>query len=117
MRPERTHFQSLDWEFQIVDRAGGGSEMKDVIDRAGDIDKLGDVVLHDRERRIPRKMAKVGGGAGNQVVDSENFPAAIAELVAKGRSEKSRSSRDYCAHRNPLLRPMFSGSLFGFMIK
>ena len=42
-------------------------------------------------------MAQVGGSAGDQVVDRENFPAAIEEVVAKVRPEKSRASRDYRA--------------------
>ena len=43
-------------------------------------------------------MAHVGGCAGDQIIDRENFPAAIDEAVAKVRPEKSRASRDYRAH-------------------
>ena len=61
-------------------------------------------------------MAQVGGSAGDQVVDRENFPAAIEEVVAQMRPEKSRASRDYRAQRAGLSMQMFSGRLRFFMI-
>ena len=116
VRSERAHFQSLDRELQIVDRACRRSEMQNVIDRARDIDKFGDIVLDDPESRISREMAQVGGSAGDQVVDRENLPAAIEEVVAKVRPEKSRASRDYRAQRAGLSMQMFSVRLRFFMI-
>src|SRR6202051_341806 len=102
MRSERAHFQSLNWEFQVVDRACRGSKMKDVIHRARDIDILGDVVLHDRKLRVPREMEQFRRSPSDQVIDRENSPAAIEEVVAKVRPEKSRPSRDYRAQRDGL---------------
>src|ERR1700674_1348735 len=117
VRSERAHFQSLDRKFQIVDRAGRRSEMQDVIDGAWDIDKLCDVVLHDRKWRVSREMAQVGGSASNQVIDRENLPAAIEKVVAKVRPEKSRASRDYRAQWDALSMQVFSVGLRFFMIR
>ena len=64
--------------------------MQNVIDRARDIDKFGDIVLNDPKSRVPREMAQVGGSAGDQVIDREYLPAAIEEVVAKVRPQKSR---------------------------
>jgi len=83
--------------------------MKDVIDRARDIDILGDVVLHYCKWRVPCEMAQVGGSAGDHVIDRENFPAAIEEVVAQVRPEKSRASRDYRAQWGGLSLPVLSG--------
>ena len=82
--------------------------MQDVIDRARYVDKFRDIVLNDPESRGPREMAQVGGSAGDQVVDREHFPAAIEEVVAKVRPEKSRASRDYRAQRAGLFVQKFS---------
>jgi hypothetical protein len=82
--------------------------MQNVIDRARDIDKFGDIVLNDRKSRVSREMAQVGGSAGDQVIDRENLPAAIEEVVAKVRPEKSRSSRDYRAQWAGLSLQMLS---------
>jgi hypothetical protein len=53
-------------------------------------------------------MEQVRGGAGDQVVDRENFPAAIEEVVAKVRPEKARASRNYRAQRDGLSMQMLS---------
>ena len=37
----------------------------------------------------------------------ENFPAAIEQVVAQVRPEKSRASRDYRAQRDGLSKQMF----------
>jgi len=73
-------------------------------------------MLHDRKWGVPREMEQVGGGAGDQVVDRENFPAAIDEAIAKVRPEKSRASRDYRAQRDGLSMPLLSRRLRFFMI-
>ena len=66
--------------------------MKDVVDRARDVDKLCDIVLENPKSRMIREMAQVCRCAGNQVVDRENFPALLEEPVAQVRPKKSRSS-------------------------
>jgi hypothetical protein len=82
--------------------------MEDVIDRAGDVDKLGDIVPDDSKSRISLEMAQVGGSASDEVVDRENFPAAIEETVAEMRPEKSCPSRDYSAQREGPSEQIFS---------
>jgi alpha-galactosidase len=82
--------------------------MQDVIDRARHIDKLGDIVLDDSKSRVAREMSQVGRSAGDQVVDRENLPATIEEVVAKVRPEKSGASRDYRAQWAGLFLQMFS---------
>jgi hypothetical protein len=72
-------------------------------------------MLHDRKWGVPREMEQVAGGAGDQVVDRQNFPAAIDEAIAKVRSEKSRASRDYRAQWDGLFMPLLSGRLRFFM--
>jgi len=116
VRSERTDFQSLNRKFQVVDRACRRSKVKNLVDRSRDIDKLGDVLLHDRKWRASREMAQVGGSAGDQIVDREYFPTAIEEVVAKVRPEKSRASRDYRAQRDGLSMQTFSGQQLFFMI-
>jgi len=61
-------------------------------------------------------VEQIGGCAGDQVVDREDFPTAIEEIVAKVRPEKSCSSRDYSAQRVTLPNLVRSGPLCSFMI-
>jgi hypothetical protein len=82
--------------------------MQNVVNRARDIDKFGDIVLDDLKSRVSREMAQVGGSAGDQVIDREYLPAAIEEVVAKVRPQKSRTSRDYRAQRASLSMQKFS---------
>ena len=90
--------------------------MQDVIDRSGDIDKLGDIVLDDPEAGIGREVAQIDGGASHHVVDRKNIPAAIDETVAKMGPQKSSAARDYRAQRDgPLLTTLTRG-LYFFMI-
>jgi hypothetical protein len=83
--------------------------MKDIIDLARDIDKFRDIMLDDPKSGVSLEMAQVGRCAGDQVVDRQNFPAAIEEVVAQVRSKKSRSSCDYRAHLNGLSMWPLSG--------
>jgi hypothetical protein len=53
-------------------------------------------------------MAHVGGGAGDKVIDRQYIPAAVNEVVAKVRPEKSRASGDYRAQRVDLSIPVLS---------
>src|SRR5580704_1530548 len=89
--------------------------MKDVVDRARDVDKLCDIVLENPKSRMIREMAQVCRCAGNQVVDRENFPALLEEPVAQVRPKKSRSSRDYRAQWDGLFISLAGGWRF-FMI-
>jgi hypothetical protein len=89
--------------------------MKDVINRTWDVDILRDIVLHDCKRRFRFQMAQVGGRAGDQVVDRQNFPAAIEEVIAKMRPEKSGATGDYRAQGRFLTEQIFRRSLICFI--
>jgi hypothetical protein len=86
-------------------------------------------VLDHPEASVSLEMADISGIACDQVVNRKNVPAAIEEVIAQMRPEKSRTPRDYCAQwenlskrkvceylsffmaRNPLARP-FSRTSF-----
>jgi hypothetical protein len=76
--------------------------MQDVIDRAWDVDKFGDIVLQHPESRMSREMPHVGSRTCDQVVDRENLPAVLEEAIAQVGSQKSGTSRDYRAQWNVL---------------
>ena len=60
-------------------------------------------------------MAHIGFVPGDQVVDRQHFPAAIEQIIAKMRSEKSRAACDYCAHHVGLIvgvLPIFPLAVF-----
>jgi len=78
-------------ELQIIHGAGRRGKVQHVIDRAGHIDEFRNVVLHDSESGISRQMPDVGFRSGHQVVDRQNFPAALKQVVTQVRSKKSRA--------------------------
>ena len=60
MRPERAHLQRRDRQFEIIDRAGRGREMKDVIDLFfRQKNEVGNVVLDEPEIFVAGQMTDV----------------------------------------------------------
>ena len=56
---------------QIIDGAGGRSEVEDIIDLA-EIERLADILLAKLESRLLAKMGDVLHSAGQQIVRTQN---------------------------------------------
>ena len=88
--------------------------MQHVIHRSGNVDVLRYVVPDQLERRVLHQVPYVAFGPGDQIVDAQHFPITLDQVVAKVRSQKSRTTGNHCAQSvaslipallNPVLRP------------
>ena len=62
MRAERADLERLDRQLEVVDRAGGRGEVQDGVQRPGDVDVLGDVVVDEPEVGALRQVRDVVAG-------------------------------------------------------
>ncbi len=68
--------------------------MQDGIDRSGNFDIARDVLPPEPKARMRKQVRNIRIGAGDQIIQAENFPPALYQKVAKMRSEESRSARN-----------------------
>ena len=94
MGAERADLEGLDRQLEIIDGAGGRGEMEHVVDAAGEVDVLGDVVVDEREVRVAGEVGDVVGVARDQVVDGDDAMAFGQQAVAKMRAEKAGAAGD-----------------------
>ncbi len=80
---ERAHLECRDGVSEIVDRTGWTGEMQHVVDRAVDLDRLGDIVLEESKRRVVDQVRDVAAIAGQEVVHADDFIAVTQESLAK----------------------------------
>ena len=99
VRPVGADLERVQRQPQIVDRARGRGEVVDEVDRLLDEQRLGEVVLDERELRRA-DVVDVLQRPGVEVVDADHPVAVGEQMVAQMRAEKSRPSRnDARAHR------------------
>jgi hypothetical protein len=78
--------------------------VEDVVHRAGDFNETGDVLLHKLEAGMSEQVADVGLNAGDEIVETQNFPAAFDEAVAEVRAEKAGATGDDSAQEKPFVK-------------
>ena len=101
VRAERADFQRLDRQLEVIDRAGRARPVQHVIDRAVDVDVVGDVVADELEIAIAQ-VRDVGEVAGQQVVDADHREAAIEQRFRQMRADESGGAGDdYAWHVRP----------------
>ncbi len=91
---ERAHLERWDRMCQVVDGAGRTGEMEHVVHRSIDLDRLGDIVLDEAERRPLQEGGQVTAAAGQQVVDADDLIAVAQESLAEMRADETRSTGD-----------------------
>jgi len=98
VRAERSDFQRLDRQLEVIDRAGRARPVQHVIHRAVDVDEVGDVVADELEVAIAQ-VRDVGEVAGQQVVDADHCEAAIEQRFRQVRSDETGGAgNDYPWH-------------------
>ncbi len=102
MGAERANLQGRDGVGQVIDRTGWTGKMQHIVDRAVDLDRLGDVVFDESERRVINKLCNVAPAAGQKVVHADDFVAITHESLAKVRPDEPRSPSNDCSHGESL---------------
>src|SRR5258707_12602564 len=85
---EGAHLQSLDRQFQVINRAGRRSKMPNVIHRTAEEQKLGNILLHEFEVRVACQVRNIIDATCNKVVDGDHkVPAFKQEIDEVGSQE------------------------------
>ena len=94
VRAERADLERLDGNFQVVNRAGRRGEMPDVIHRAVEENKLGDVLLDELEIPVAAEVRDVVHRAGDKIVEADDLVAARQKQIGEVRAEKAGGAGD-----------------------
>ena len=76
----------------IVNRAGGASQIKDLVHLY--VERKCNVMTQKLKPRVVVQMVNVSLGAGKEVVDAQDFMAIQQQPVTKMRSQKTGSTCD-----------------------
>ena len=84
MRAERSDLEGRNRVSEVIDRAGRTGEMQHVVDRAVDLDRLGDVVLDEPETGVVEQALRCSASAGEQVVDADRLRRRREGIARRG---------------------------------
>src|SRR6476660_6447861 len=72
--------------------------MQDIVDRAVDLKRLRHIMFDQREICLTPQRFDVCRGAGDEVIDANDFVAPAEETLAQVRTDESCPAGDECAH-------------------
>ncbi len=107
--PERADLQGLDRQLEVINRAGGRGEMEHVIHRAGQENKVRDIMTDETEPFVAGQVRDVVRAAGHQVVQRYHLMSLSQQPVAEMRAQKPgsaghhRGGRGACHKRDPII--------------
>ena len=105
VRPVRPRLQRVERQPQVVDRTGQGGQVVDEVQLVLHRDPLAHVVVHERERVIP-KVGDVRERACLEVVETENAVALLEQCLAEvGAEEPGATGDEGRGHRGRCYRP------------
>src|SRR5439155_13089249 len=96
---EASDLQRLDRVLQVVDRGGRTGEVEHRVDRPGDMDVVGDVVVDEREPGSAHEVLDVVEVAGDEVVDRDDLVATIEQRTGEMGPEEAGTTCHDDSHR------------------
>src|SRR2546427_3799788 len=105
VRAERSDLQRLNWQFQVINRAGWRREVPDIIHRAIEKNKPGHILLDEPKAPVASQVRDVVNAASDQIVHGNDFMGPFQQQVHQMRAEKPRAAG---YHRGGLLVPGFA---------
>src|SRR6266487_2357849 len=100
VRAERSDLQRLNWQFQVVNRAGRRRKVPYIIHRAIKKNKLGHILLDEPKVPLASQVRDVVHAASDQIVNGNDFVAPLQQQVHQMRAEKPRAASH---HRRGLM--------------
>ena len=94
VRAQRPHLQRLNGQFEVVDRARGGSKVQHCVQRSIEVEILCHVLLDKAKALVSREVLNVPRAARNQVVHGDDLVSLAEEPVTQMRSEEPGTARD-----------------------
>ena len=93
-RADRPHLQRLDRHAEVVDGRRRAGEVQDEVDRAADVDVVGDVRPDQPEAGVGSEVRDVLRGAGEEVVEADDLVATVEQRLAQVGAEEPRAAGD-----------------------
>src|SRR6185503_16196226 len=91
------HLEGRDGQLLVVHGARRAREVQYVVDRAGDVDVVGDVELDETEALGPEPLDVVTG-AGREVVEAQDLGPLVEQELAQVRADEPRAPGHQHAH-------------------
>src|SRR5207249_8999204 len=85
VRAQRADLQGGNGVAQVIDRTGRRGEVEHVVHCSVDLQRVGNVVLLEREVRVIAQVFQVGRRARDQVIDANDLVPLRQEPVAQVR--------------------------------
>jgi hypothetical protein len=89
VRTQGAHFEGLDRDLQVVDRAGGRGKMKDIFQFAGNMDEFTHIMMIEFEVLQFKKVFYVPEVAGDKIIHPDDVEAFLYEPVAQVGAQES----------------------------
>ena len=83
VRAQGANLQGLNRDLEVINRAGRGGEVPDIIHGFIEKDELGDILLDEFEIGIAAQMGNVVHAAGHEVVDADHAGPAGEQQVGE----------------------------------
>ena len=102
---ERTHFQRLNGQFQIVNRTGWRRKMPDVINRTIKEEELRNVLMDESEITVTGQMRDVIDIASDKIIYGNDLVVPLQKQFHQIGTQEPDPARD---HRGWTISPGFS---------
>ena len=103
--PVRAHFERMQGQAEVVDRAGRAGQVEHDVHGLLEKERLGEVVVDEVKIRAVLNVLNVLERASIEVVDTDDPISITKQKVTQVRPEKPGSSRHYrSGHTAPLVR-------------
>ena len=93
----------------VVDGTGRTGKMEDIVDLAH-VKGLANIFFDELETRFVSEVGKVGGAAGEEIVDYHHVPALGEQSIAEMRSQKPGAAGNYRAFRGHAFLPFLKSA-------
>ena len=114
---QRTHFQGLDGDLEVIDWGGGRREVQNVLELSFDVNVLRDIMLVEREPLVAHQMFQILEVTRNQVVHGLDLESFFDESVTQVRPEESCCTGDENAFHLCLIQGVNRTAADAFVIE
>src|SRR5690606_35525408 len=110
VRTQAAHFERLDRQLQVVDRAGRTREVEHAVQRAVDVDEFGHVVADELKALPADQVGDVLGASGHEVVHADDLVTLGEKALTQARAQEAGGAGDQYAHGDRIQQVEVSSS-------
>jgi len=92
MGSQRTNFEGLNRDFEVINRGSGGGKVQNVINRPRYMDKARNILVIKLKSRGRHEVSEVAKIPGDEIVHADDLVAFCQKAIAEMGSEKTGGS-------------------------